>query len=244
MEDEKDIYLYEDAELAALHSEIEKLEIEISTLEIEQAEIEKLLYEFQVCHDRELGELLVKILKYRKETLSREAKEDNTKQNEAEEAEQDYESYKSNYEINCKKEIRQLPDEDKQELKNKFREACKLCHPDKVNEVQKEQAAAIFNNLKAAYDNNDLDAVSTILENLKQGILTQRAESNEKAELQLQISILHRKRDELQQLVEKLKTSEIYQTIEQIPYWDIYFVDQKVKLNEIWLKIVNEITEN
>jgi len=237
MNEDRDISLYEDAEIAALHAEIEKLGIEIVTLENEQAEIEKLLYEFQVRHDRELGELLIKILKCRKETLTNEAKEDNSKQSEAEEAQHDYDSYKNNYEINRKKEIRQLTDEQKQELKNKFREASKLCHPDKVNDVQKEQATTIFNDLKEAYDNNDLDTVAAILENLKQGILTSKTESNEKTELQAQISILRRKRDELIQMLDKLKASETYHLIEQIQDWNIYFESQKAKLEDIWIKM-------
>lgn len=237
MNTERNISLYKDAEMLALHVEVEKLNIEISVLENERAEIEKLLYEFQVRHDRELGELLIKILKHRKETLSEEAKEDKAKQHEAEEAQQDYDSYKNNYEINRKKEIHQLTDEQKQELKNKFREASKRCHPDKVNDAQKEQAAEIFSNLKEAYDNNDLETVSSILDNLKQGIFFQKAEPNEKAELQVQISILRRKRDELEKTLIQLKTSETYQIIEQIKDWDMYFASQKVKMENIWLKM-------
>ena len=237
MNKDKDILLYEDAEIVALHAEIEKLSFENTALENEQAEIEKLLYEFQVRHDRELGELLIKILKHRKETLTEEAKEDNTKQHEAEDAQQDYDNYKSNYESNKQKKIRSLTDEQRQELKNKFREASKLCHPDKVNDAQKEQAATIFNNLKEAYDNNDLETVTSILENLKQGIFAQRTESNEKTELLVQVSILRRKHDELVKTLDKLKASETYQTIEQIQDWDIYFENQKVKLENVLLKM-------
>jgi len=234
MKEEPNILIVEDLEMDDLHVEIEKLNAEIIALENEKAEIEKTLSEFQVRHDRELGELLMKILKHRKETLTNEAKQDKTKQQEANEAQRDYEHYKSDYEINRKKEIRQITDEQKQELKNKFREASKQCHPDIVNDVQKEQASELFRSLKDAYDTNDLETVDAILDNLKQGILIPKADFNEKAELKAQLSLLRCKRDDLAQTITSLKSSETWQTIEKIQDWDMYFANRKKQLENIW----------
>jgi hypothetical protein len=134
------VTVFVDTEIAAMRLEIKVLGLQVSSLEDEKAEIEKLLYEFNIRHDKELGELIVKILKLRKEKLNEEAKHDKSKEQEAKEAEQDYQQYKQNYQENAQKVITAISEEEKKELKDKYRSATKLCHPDVVNECYKEQA--------------------------------------------------------------------------------------------------------
>ena len=78
-----------------------------------------------------------------------------------------------------------------------------------------------------------METVSTILENLKQGIFTHKAKSDEKAALQAQAAVLRYKRDELVKTQSQLKASETYQLIEQIQDWDVYFAIQKSKLEDV-----------
>ena len=57
-------------------------------------------------------------------------------------------------------------------LKQLYREAVKLCHPDSplVKEEFKEKAHQVFIKLKDAYDQNNVDALQEILNELKLGI--------------------------------------------------------------------------
>jgi len=55
-----------------------------------------------------------------------------------------------------------LTEEQQRELKQKYREIVKKCHPDKVDNEQKKQAEDVFRRAKDAYDENDLETISEI----------------------------------------------------------------------------------
>ena len=57
---------YNDPEIEGLRLEAKSLEAELNTLSDEKADLEKQIHEFGVRHNNELGELIVKILGYRK----------------------------------------------------------------------------------------------------------------------------------------------------------------------------------
>jgi hypothetical protein len=80
------------------------------------------------------------------------------------------------------------------DIKELFRKAVKLCHPDNsfIDEDQKKQAEAIFIKLKEAFTNNDQVAVQGILNDLQDGTAFGNIAYQSKSE------------DELQQLLEKL----------------------------------------
>ena len=59
--------VYLDPEIDALKLEIKSLEAAINNLSDEKADLEKLVHEFGIRHNKELGELIIKILQYRKE---------------------------------------------------------------------------------------------------------------------------------------------------------------------------------
>ena len=57
----------------------------------------------------------------------------------------------------------------KRELKDLYRKACSLCHPDKVPDDRKEAAHCAFVDLQEAYKDNDLPRLREIHEILKTG---------------------------------------------------------------------------
>ena len=152
---------YIDPEIEALCFEAKALEAQLQQLSDEKAELEKLIHEFGVRHNQELGELILKILKFRKEQYKDTPQEKETNK--------DYEDFHSNYEATKDEQILVLTDDEKKVLKEKYRRASKLCHPDIVTEEQKEEAHKIFTELNTAYEQNDLKRVSEILDNLQQG---------------------------------------------------------------------------
>jgi DnaJ domain len=216
--------IYLDPEIDALKLEIKSLEGAINFLSDEKADLEKLIHEFGIRHNKELGELLIKLLQYRKE---------NTKGTpQQQEAEDDYNNYHQEYEATKNEKVATLTDEEQKELKNKYRKASKLCHPDVVSEEQKELATKLFAELSAAYEKNDIKRVREILESLENGhfFISKSDAINEKKQLQTEVQKQRLKVQQLKEQLKAIKESDTYKTISSIDNWDNYFADAKQKL--------------
>lgn len=229
----KQLTIYTDSEIAALKLELRSLELQLSSLEDEKAEIEKLLYDFEVRHNIELGELIIKILKLRKEKLQQEAEENPEKEGEYREAEKEFDEFSNNYSSLKNEKIIELDDEERRYIKELFRKASKLCHPDKVTEEQKEEAENVFKELINAYKRNDLKKVKDILTNLERGSFLNKSDTvNKKVKLLILVKQLRVKRDNMEEELYKLKNSETYKIVSTIYNWDEYFDSAKEKLNK------------
>ena len=156
-------------------------------------------------------------------------KEDKTKY---EEAENDEKQYREQFNTEKEKEIFELTEEQKLELKKKFRKATILCHPDKVANEFTEAAQRIFIELKQAYDANDLKKVSDILEELEKGnIFKNKSETiQEKDLLKAAIAKLKRQIKTLEAEIITIKESDTFKTVISIEDWDEYFNITKEKL--------------
>ncbi len=216
-----------DPAISALKLEIKNLENKLNAFDNEKTELEKLLSEFQHRHALELGNLILEILKLRKQKY----KDDEAK---FKEAENDEKQYREQVNIEKAKKIFELTDEEKTELKKKFRKSSLLCHPDKVSDEFKDAAQKIFIELKQAYDSNDLAKVKEILENLETGNFFMPL-----SETILEINLL---RNAIAKLREQIKTieaeliaikqSDTYKTVSEIDDWDEYFNTLKKKLQK------------
>ena len=220
------IAFYIDPEIEALRFEAKALEKQLQDLSDEKAELDKLIHEFSVRHNKELGELILKILQFRKEQSKGTAEEEETVK--------DYEEFNANYESTKTESIAELTEEELKELKDKYRKASKLCHPDVVDEDQKEAAHTIFMELKEAYEKNNQQRVNEILEGLQKGTaFTSKADTaNEKVTLIAELERLRQKLHELNKTIDSIKESEAFKTINSISDWDEYFAKKKQQLKE------------
>lgn len=217
---------YIDPELEGLKLEAKVLEAEVNQLSDEKADLEKLIHDFGVRHNNELGELILKILRFRKSKAKGTPKEA--------EAEKDFNEYSKEYEISKDEKINELTEDEQKELKQKYRKASKLCHPDVVSEEQKELADKLFAELNAAYARNDLKRVREILENLEKGnFFVSKSDSiNEKQLLKTEIEKLRLRIQELKVQVQSIKESDAFTTLSSISDWDTYFKETRQKLAE------------
>lgn len=218
------VTIYIDPEIDALKFEIKSLEAEINFLSDEKADLEKLIHEFGIRHNKELGELLIKILQYRKE---------NTKGTpQQQEAEEDYNNYHQEYEATKNEQVATLTAEEQKELKDKYRKASKLCHPDVVSEEQKELATKLFAELSAAYEKNDIKRVTEIFASLEKGnyFISKSDAINEKQLLKAEMEKQRFRVKQLKEQLQAIKESDTYKTISGIDNWDEYFAAAKQKL--------------
>jgi hypothetical protein len=217
--------VWTDPEIAALKLEIKNLENQLNGYDNEKIELEKLLSEFQHRHTIELGAIILEILKLRKIKFQN----DKTKYKEAE---NDEKQYREQVNIEKEKKVFELTDEQKTELKKKFRKATHLCHPDKVSDEYIDSAQKNFVELKNAYDLNDLKKVTEILEDLEKGnFLKSRSETvTEKDLLKSAIAKLRIQIKTLETEIISIKESDTYSFIKDITNWDEYFKVTKEKL--------------
>lgn len=233
---ENQIEIFNDPDIRELKSELLELEKQFYELTDEKSECEKLLSDFHHRHTIELGSIILEILRLRKLKF----KSDKIK---FEDAESDEQQYKEQVESEKKKRQYDLNDEEKIELKKKFRRATFLCHPDKVNEAFKDAAQKIFVELKLAYETNDLKKVSEILSELEKGnYFKAKFEAiKEKDKLIVEILKLKNQIEKLQLELSEIKTSETYKTIIAINDYDEYFREAKQKLTKELEELRTEI---
>lgn len=229
--------IWDDPEIAALRFEVKILENQLNGYENEKIELEKLLQDFHHRHTNELGDIILEILKLRKLKY----KEDKEKH---EEAEEDYKQYSEQIKEEKEKPRFELTDEEKLELKKKFRKATFICHPDKVGDEFKDAAQKIFVELIAAYEANDLNKVTEILSNLEKGnffkSMSDTISEKEKllaasAKFRIQIKILESE-------IITIKLSETFKTISEIGNWDKYFKKTRELLEQELQELKTEIS--
>lgn len=223
-----------DPEIDALKLEIKSLEVEINNLSDEKADLEKIVHEFGIRHNQELGKLIIKILQFRKENAKGTAQE--------QEAQEDYNTYHEEFESSKSEKIADLTEDEQKELKSKYRKASKLCHPDLVSEEQKELATKLFAELSSAYERNDLEKVREILKNLELGnfFIAKSDAINEKELLKIEIEKLRLRIKELKEQLQIIVESTTYETIISIDNWEDYFSNAKKELSSQLKNLENE----
>lgn len=218
-----DIVIYQDADTLALKLEIESLEQKLGLFDSERAELEKLLADFNHRHMLELGEIISEILALKKE-LAKENDDDIA----FEETQNFEEQYHEELHHAKQKTRHRLNDQDQKLLKKLYRKASSLCHPDRVGDEQKALAEEIFNELRQAYEENDLAKVQELLAQLEQGIFKPQSKTVSQAD-KLR-AIKQQMTGKLQRIltaINDIKKSPSYQEIMEIDDWDTYFAEQK-----------------
>jgi hypothetical protein len=169
--------VYIDPEVAALKMELQGLERRLATLSAERDEILHVLEGFNRLYNVRLGGIISAILRLHMlraraalaSSQGDEADLDSIRQAH-EQAQSDYQNFHGEYEGWLAEERpRELSAEDALRLKNAYRKASRLCHPDMVAEELKDLATAQFQALHQAYNMNDVDKVEEILSVLEAG---------------------------------------------------------------------------
>jgi len=241
--------VFDDFKSEELKWQIKYLELEIVALENEKTTILKIISDFVHTYTIRFGELLSKILKLKKEKLQAKGNERYEEYKKAEEA---YQSFKEDFhkEQEKEKDYTHLNDEDKEELKKKYRKAASMCHPNGLysrfeeGSVEIKKANELYIKLKEAYDKNDLKTVSQILSNLENGIFDFQQEGDVTATkrevLEARLSYLKEKLETLRVELYELRCDKTYRTVINIHNMDDFFTEEEEKLKRELNNLVNE----
>jgi hypothetical protein len=236
-----------DQEIAFLRLTLRGLEYQVTALSDEKAEIERLIHAFSLRSSHEIGDLITRYLALRAAKLRRQAEVDPDAAPEAENARADYEEYRdANEGARDTPEPPQLPPDDLKELRRLYRQASQKCHPDKVDETDREHANRLFVQLQAAYRNNDIGGVRAIHAAVREGhLFVDRSMTLTEAEsLGHAIAVLRRDLDQLAAEIHQLRRSEAYRTLKDLDDWDAYFAKQRVALEQAIEQLEAELADD
>ena len=150
---------YADPEIDALKLELRTVEQELVTLTVEKEGYVQLLDEFGTLYYAHCGKVVEQIFQ-----LKLAAAEKSSQQ----QAQQAFDNFQKAHR-QAKKPPPELSAEDRRELKKMYRQACQLCHPDMLAEEDKARGTKQFQELDAAYKQNNITAVREILFALQSG---------------------------------------------------------------------------
>jgi hypothetical protein len=236
--------VYVDKDIQVLSDEIIQLEEDLLNLTEDKLNIENKIYDFNNKYNEKVGPTLLKYLQQREENIKEaientddeEKKENlNKKLNDAKEDTQDYSTYTEDT-----PNIIELSEEQEQELKALYKKACRLCHPDMVDESFKQEALSIFHQLNEANQKKDIEKVKEILAYLEDNNMSINTNISDieilkKRHFNLKSDIL-----KIQIEITDLQNDGTYKRIENIQDWDRYFkIVSKQLEKEIYKQEIN-----
>lgn len=212
--------------------QVRDLLTKLTELQSEKLELDKLIHDFNLRHQQELGALIIKLLTLRKLELKKQAISNMDWKQAYDTANKEFHDYQKIFDTSQKEAYWSLTKEQQHELKDLFRKASKCCHPDMVEEKLHEEASATFHELKTAYSQNNLKRVQEIWASLDRGnevdISSIYGQNLEK--LLIEITHLKSQTTTIESELKDVKNTPSYVQILLIDDWDNYFKDKKIKL--------------
>jgi len=225
------------------------LEAEIIALTTEQIETEQLIEQFSKRQNSIIGDILGQYLDLRERVYAKKAqKTGKTEDNQAfEAAKEEHESYQQSHDPHDDvSPLDALTTEQQTELKHLFRQACMLCHPDRVSEADKLQAQAAFAQVHLAYKNADLATLRRLQKNLKDGKpFKDLAEvPTELDQLRQQVARLRLEVERYIAAINELRKTDTFQTLSALTDWDSHFAEARQQLENECEKFRTELEED
>lgn len=218
-----------------LRAQVEMLEQQLSDLEQEEAELQRTIHAFNVRYRNELGPLVSKLLRLRKNQLEQSLyarRSDRQRRRAYNKAESQFEQFQSVLEDVGEAPPEDISDDEQSQLKATYRRASKLCHPDMVDASVEAEAREYFNALREAYQQNDLDRVEEIAETLEESGFAQQsaASAGDRSHLEARAERLRRRIASVEETIDELRDTKAHKELMRTDGLDAYFDALKKKL--------------
>jgi len=234
---------------ADLRVEILFLELETAHLEAEKNSLETALQTFERRLRDLLGDLLARHLDLQKQLAKIKARLTGKRQDQEqyEQRETEYRQFREKMQEDAARPEVVLDESAAADLKQLYREAVLLAHPDRCgNDPQKEaEANALMAALTEAYRQKDVEKVREIWLSLKNGTAFRAdwATLTDIEQLQAIIAKLKKRRAELTQAIADLQQSDAYRTQQANPDAEAYAVVLREQLERNIQILENEINQ-
>jgi|GEM_PF-1730293 len=164
------VQLREDPAAAALRERIAAARMRMDELVARKAEMDQAILNFQIAQYEALGETLETCLGLRLEYLRLKAERSGSDEDQraAREAEAEFDACQATA-ADEGDALQALGDEERAELKQRYRSAAMRCHPDRVADADKTDAGALFLRVQQAYRAADLPALRALCRELDAG---------------------------------------------------------------------------
>lgn len=136
-----------------------------------------------------------------------------------------------------------LTQQQKDDLRKMYRQASKMCHPDKVPEYQAERATKLFTELKEAFDRQNIEKVEDIYHRLMEGEFESRSsDSAQVTSVKNQVAVHELEKQKT--AVEKLREivdeyNRLYEeNKEMMSHWTYNFVKRMMRQNLSFEQVV------
>lgn len=188
-------------------------------------------------------------LEFQEEELenAKEFIEDESIEEEYEEVKAQFEEYGDEYEQikESQKNTIILSDDEKAQLKQLYRKAARLCHPDIVPDELKDQAHMLMQQLNDAYAKQDIKEVQKILASLESGSGFELTSDSitDKELLKEKIKEYKNNIAQTEAEIETIKEDDTYQKISKLDDWDVYFESLKSELQKEVQRLEKEAKE-
>ncbi len=144
-----------------------------------------------------------------------------------EEAKVNFDEYENEYKQSKEnqKDVLQLSDDEKVEIKELFKKAIRRFHPDIVPDEFKEKTTKIIQQFNDAYSNKNLKKVKEIVSSLENDFVFEFASNiiEDKIELQEKINEYKQNIKEIEDEIARIVEDDTFQTISEIDDWNSYF---------------------
>ena len=243
--DNQNIVLYQSERLQVIKDQIKALEDKIIDLTEDKLEIEKKIYRFNNEYNEKVGAVLVKYLQKREELIAEQYENCENEEQKKELKQKIQDAQKDVHNFEAQKEdgkifMSKLTSKEEQELKALYKKACRLCHPDMVDELFKEEAIAVFHKLNLANQRKDLPQVREILKQLEASQFSMAAMPSDMQVLKKRKTTLSTEVIKIELEIGELKNDTTYQKIQSIKDWQRYFKITAMQLEkEIYKQELN-----
>lgn len=230
---------WQDPEIALLEVELERVTAEFAEAEAEQAELEHRVARFQAVHHEMLGERIARLLKLRIRLLERKLRSHPEERQAFEQASRDFEEFQRDQEMQQESSERtrwDLTEKEQVELKRLFRQGSKKCHPDLVPPEHQAAAAQMFRELRAAYDEGNLERLRKLAERAEAGLFDSPEDvagddERIKKRLRARIAGIRESLANIRASLEAICASSTYLTLTGHEDWDCLFAGQAMMLD-------------
>lgn len=243
------VTLFVDPAVVELRLQVRLAEVQVAVLEGELADVQRRIRLFDHEQETAIGDVIRAYLDAKRRYLKLKEAANPSKESEEASANADatYRQYEEARAARAEEEKpSELSETEQQELKMLYRKLAMQCHPDRVTEEDKLRAKDYFQQLQAAYQQNDLGAVYRLKHQMEAGLeLLQDDHGQELAEaLERRLKELRSVLASVSKSIGVLTNSSTWKTLSTETDWRSWFAGQADRLIKETRKYHDEIEKS